>query len=244
MKNQALGLYTRLFSAIAWESPEILTLTPEILDAWYTEEPGLENYRHFLNDTLRQKAHTLSAGEEELLSLSADMSYGPQTIFNMFNNADLRFPSIDDGNGHSIEVTHGRFITLMESRNRQVRKDAFDALYHTYGAYKNTLAAAYSANVKKELFYTGHENMLPPWKPIWIVITFQSPYILSSSIQSTVSCRPCTVTWHSEKNSWAWMNCICMTFIHRSLNIIHRKFLLKKPKTLSLKALLRWAMTI
>ena len=59
MKNQALGLYTRLFSAIAWESPEILTLTPEILDAWYTEEPGLENYRHFLNDTLSQKALTI-----------------------------------------------------------------------------------------------------------------------------------------------------------------------------------------
>lgn len=154
MKNQALGLYTRLFSAISWESPEILTLTQELLNDWYAEEPGLENYRHFLNDTLRQKAHTLSAGEEELLSLSADMSYGPQTIFNMFNNADLHFPAIDDGKGHPIEVTHGRFITLMESRNRQVRKDAFKALYHTYGAYKNTLAAAYSANVKKELFYT------------------------------------------------------------------------------------------
>lgn len=154
MKNQALGLYTRLFSAIAWESPEILSLTPEVLKAWYAEEPKLENYRHFLEDTLRQKAHTLSAGEEELLSLSADMSYGPQTIFSMFNNADLRFPSIDDGHGGQVEITHGRFITLMESRNRQVRKDAFKALYHTYAAYKNTLAAAYGANVKKELFYT------------------------------------------------------------------------------------------
>ena len=154
MKNQALGLYTRLFSAIAWESPEILTLTPETLENWYAKEPKLENYRHFLEDTLRQKAHTLSAKEEELLSLSADMSYGPQTIFNMFNNADLRFPAIDDGNGGQVEITHGRFISLMESRNRQVRKDAFEALYHTYGTYKNTLAAAYSANVKKELFYT------------------------------------------------------------------------------------------
>ena len=154
MKNQALGLYTRLFSAIAWESPEILTLTPETLENWYAKERKLENYRHFLEDTLRQKAHTLSAKEEELLSLSADMSYGPQTIFNMFNNADLRFPAIDDGNGGQVEITHGRFISLMESRNRQVRKDAFEALYHTYGTYKNTLAAAYSANVKKELFYT------------------------------------------------------------------------------------------
>lgn len=154
MKNQTLGLYTRFFSAIAWEAPELLTLSHEILDKWYASEKGLENYRHFLTDTLRQKAHTLSAAEEELLSLSADMSYGPQTIFNMFNNADLRFPSINDENGRPVEVTHGRFISLMESRNRQVRKNAFEALYHTYEAYKNTLAAAYSSNVKKELFYT------------------------------------------------------------------------------------------
>ncbi len=78
------------------------------------------------------------------------MSYGPQTIFNMFNNADLRFPSIDDGNGGQIEITHGRFISLMESKNRQVRKDAFMGLYHTYASFRNTLAAAYSANVKKK----------------------------------------------------------------------------------------------
>ena len=154
MKNQALGLYTRFASAIAWEAPELLTLTEETLDAWFEQMPLLEFYRHYLEDTLRQKAHTLSEAEEELLSLSADMSFGPQSIFNMFNNADLKFPSIDDGEGNLVEITHGRFISLMESKNRQVRKDAFNALYETYAAYKNTLAATYSANVKKELFYT------------------------------------------------------------------------------------------
>ena len=154
MKNKTLSLYNRFFASIAWESPEILTLTPEILSDWYKKEPELANYRHYLEDTLRQKAHTLSPREEEILSLSADMSYGPQTIFNMFNNADLRFPSIDDGNGNTVEVTHGRFISLTDNPNRQVRKDAFEALYHTYDSYKNTLAAMYSSNVKKELFYT------------------------------------------------------------------------------------------
>ncbi|MEE0752173.1 oligoendopeptidase F [Frisingicoccus sp.] len=154
LKNQCLGLYTRFASAISWEAPELLTLTEETLNRWFSEETALENYRHFLEDTLRQKAHTLSAEEEALLSLSGDMSYGPQTIFNMFNNADLRFPSIDDGSGGQVEITHGRFISLMENKNRQVRKDAFTGLYRTYAAFKNTLAAAYSANVKKELFYT------------------------------------------------------------------------------------------
>lgn len=154
MKSQALGLYNRFYAAISWEAPELLSLTDETIEEWCVQTPDLENYHHYLIDILRQKAHTLSEREEELLSLSADMSYGPQTIFNMFNNADLRFPSIDDGHGNKIEITHGRFISLMENKNRQVRKDAFMVLYHTYGDYRNTLAAAYSANVKKELFYT------------------------------------------------------------------------------------------
>lgn len=154
MKNRALSLCTRFFSSVSWEAPEILSLTPETLENYYRQKPELENYRRYLDDILRQKAHTLSSGEEELLSMSADMSYGPQTIFNMFNNADLHFPSIDDGEGGQIEITHGRFITLMENTNRQVRKDAFMGLYQTYESFKNTLAAAYSANVKKELFYT------------------------------------------------------------------------------------------
>lgn len=154
MKNQILQLYNRFASAIAWEAPELLTLNNTTLEAWFKEVPELEMYRHYLEDTLRQKPHTLSAAEEELLSLSGDMSYGPETIFGMFNNADLHFPSIDDGDGNLIEITHGRFISLMESKNRQVRKDAFTALYSTYAQYKNTLAATYSANVKKELFYT------------------------------------------------------------------------------------------
>ena len=154
LKNQALNLYTQFSSCIAWEAPELLSLDSSVLDQWFEEFPLLEFYRHYLEDTMRQKPHTLSAPEEELLSLSADMSFGPQNIFGMFNNADLHFPSIDDGEGNTVELTHGRFISLMESKNRKVRKDAFMTLYHTYEHYKNTLAAIYSTNAKKELFYT------------------------------------------------------------------------------------------
>ena len=59
MKNQALGLYTRLFSTIAWESPEILTLTPEILDAWYTEEPSLETVSYTHLDVYKRQIQRL-----------------------------------------------------------------------------------------------------------------------------------------------------------------------------------------
>ena len=154
MKARAFNLYTQFSAAISWEAPELLKLTPEKLDEFCEKQPGLNNYRHLLDGILSKKEHTLNAAEENLLSLSADMGNGPGNIFTMFNNADLDFPVIDDGEGGKVKITHGRFISLMESKNRQVRKDAFEGLYHTYASYKNTIAAIFSANVKNELFYT------------------------------------------------------------------------------------------
>lgn len=73
----------------------------------------------------------------------------------MYNNADIKFPSILDENGESVELTKGRYIKFLESKDRRVRKDAFHALYSTYSAQKNTLAASLTANVKKNRFYSS-----------------------------------------------------------------------------------------
>ena len=153
-KSRALRLYMDFNSATAYEGPEILDFPEGLLERFFKEMPELKIYRHYLEDILRQAERILSPEAEQLLSLSMDMAASPQNIFNMFNNADIRFPVITDETGQAVEITHGRFISLMESRNRQVRKDAFTGLYAAYKAHANTLAAVYQANVKKELFYT------------------------------------------------------------------------------------------
>lgn len=158
MKARAFSLSTKIMSAISWEAPELLVLTPDTLDQYCSQQPELNNYRHFLEDVLSKKEHTLDAVQENLLSMSADMGNGPGNIYTMFSNADLTFPSITDEHGQKVTITHGRYISLLESKNRQVRKDAFMGFYHTYESYKNTLAAIFSANVKKELFYTKARN--------------------------------------------------------------------------------------
>lgn len=81
------------------------------------------------------------------------MATAPDDIFSMFNDADAKFGTIRDENGKEVELTHGRFGGFMESSDRRVRKEAFEALYQTYDQFKNTLAATYSANVKKAKFY-------------------------------------------------------------------------------------------
>ena len=51
-----------------------------------------------------------------------------------------------------VRITHGRFIGLLESADRRVRKEAFEKLYATYNQYKSTLASLYSGQVKNQIF--------------------------------------------------------------------------------------------
>ncbi len=152
--EQAGNLAVEYDAAVSFANAEILSMPEEILFNFIKNTPGLSAYDFALKEILRNKPYTLNGEMEELLAMAGDMASSAQTIFSMFNNADIKFPSIKNENGELTELTHGRFILFLESSDRNVRKEAFQSIYSSYMKYKNTLAAVYSANVKKEAFYS------------------------------------------------------------------------------------------
>ena len=52
-----------------------------------------------------------------------------------------------------VKLTHGNYNTFLTSKNREVRKDAFMAMYHTFAKYKNTLSMVYQTSLNKDSFY-------------------------------------------------------------------------------------------
>lgn len=153
LASQAGNLLVQLGEAGAYIEPEILSLPEGTIEKFLDENEELQVYRQYFENMIRQKEHVLTQELEELLASVGELAEGPQDIFSMFNNADIRFPEIAGEDGEPVEVTHGRFISLLQSQNRDVRRDAFRALYSVYGKYRNTLAATYRANVKQEVFY-------------------------------------------------------------------------------------------
>ncbi|WP_019122393.1 oligoendopeptidase F [Brevibacillus massiliensis] len=153
LTDRATGLSTQVYGALAFIQPEILAIPEDRLSQMIESEPGLEHYRFLLEEITRYKPHTLSAAEEALLAEASELANAPSTIFNMLNNADIKFPMIKDEHGEEVELTKGRFIQFMESRDRRVRQDAFNALYATYGQHRNTIAATLTAAVKRDVFY-------------------------------------------------------------------------------------------
>lgn len=151
--DQAQSVAVGLRSAMAFLEPEILSLEPQQVLGWVDEIPELELYRHYLENILRMKAHTLPAEQEQLLAAAGELAQIPGNIFTMFNNADLEFPQVKNDAGEMVELTHGRYIQLLESQKQEVRKGAFEAMYETYSSWKNTLGATYVGAVKKELYF-------------------------------------------------------------------------------------------
>lgn len=152
MTDRAGSLSVGVSSATSFLVPEILAMPEEKLES-YIADPSLATYNFYLKEIKRQKAHVLSAVEEQIIAQAGELAQAPQTIFGMINNADMVFPSITDENGHDVQITHGRYIQLMESPDRRVRQEAFKAMYDTYGKQKNTIAATLNASVKKDAFY-------------------------------------------------------------------------------------------
>lgn len=162
MADKIGTMAAKVSSVCAFENPEILEMSSDAVKAMIQTVPELLEYAHYLEDILRMQPHTLSADMEALLSDLGDFADAPSSVFAMFNNADLRFPDVFDDHGDLQSLTHGRYISYMESKSRDVRKGAFEAMYHTYAKYKNTLAANFASNVKKELFYANARKYASP----------------------------------------------------------------------------------
>jgi len=152
LNAQAENILTQASSAMSYVVPEILTMDEEKIDSFLEEKKELQLYKKVLDEITRQRPHVLSQKEEALLAEASDAMSNPSQTFGMLNNADLTFPQIRNEDGEEVDLTHGRYSTFMESKDRRVRKDAFQAMYDTYGKFRNTFASTLSGNVKTNNF--------------------------------------------------------------------------------------------
>ena len=153
MVSGVMSAYVELNAASSFATPELMAISDETMEAFYAACPELEQYRRYLDNIRRRRAHVLSPAEEKLLASAGEMANAPDNIYGMFCDADLTFPDVEDGEGKKHPLSQGTYISYMESSDRVLRKNAFEGLYHTYGSYKNTISAVLSAQVKQLQFF-------------------------------------------------------------------------------------------
>ncbi len=151
MSDKINGSLAKISALMSFFTPELLACSEEKILGYIEENPSLEIYRFALIRIFRQKEHVLSLPEENLLAQLSEIMPATSDIFTMLNNADLKFEKINDENGDLVDLTHGNYITFMESPHREVRKAAYESMYQSYQALINTLATSYNYNTKTDV---------------------------------------------------------------------------------------------
>lgn len=150
--TRAQGLAAKASSSAAFLQPELLAL-PESTLLEMKNDPQFSQYDVYIDDLLRDKPHTLSAQEEQLLAMTREVMGAPDDIFTMLSDVDMPMPTVQDEDGSPVKLSGATYSRLLRSRNREVRKAAYEGMMGAYEAFRQTYAATYRYNVKGDVVH-------------------------------------------------------------------------------------------
>ncbi len=145
--DRVSALLAKLAPTQAWFDPELLAIDNDKIEK-FLQDKALKPYEYTIRFILRRKQHSLSEPEEKMLGVLSDALGSSSNTFEILNDAELDFSKSVDEQGKRIPLTHGNYLTFLESADRNVRKKAFGKLYKTYRKFRNTFASTLEGNVK------------------------------------------------------------------------------------------------
>lgn len=160
--DRAESALVKMSEMTAFITPQLTALDEDTLRG-FAADPDFSDYDYLIRTLIRTKKHTLSEKEERLLAMTGSFSSTAQDAFRMLDNADIRFEPYVKSDGSEVRLTHGIYGAEMQSPVRVDRKKAFETMHGAFKANVNTLAALYSGNVKKNIFYSrarGYQGCL------------------------------------------------------------------------------------
>ena len=155
---KAMTLYSQLDQVFSFYEPEFMAITEDQYQNFLSEEPKLQPYKHYFDKLLQNKDHVLSQREEELLAGAGEIFGAASETFAILDNADIVFPLAKDEDGNEVQLSHGVYMRIVESKNREVRRGAYEALYSTYEQYQHTYAKTLQTNVKVQNYRAKVRN--------------------------------------------------------------------------------------
>ena len=165
--NMSLMAYSKAveyMSITAYMTPEILSRNDEVLKS-FIENEKLKDYKFYLEDLLRQKAHTLSTNEEYIIAAMGEALATPWQASEALMDADMKFEDAVDSEGKKYALSNNNFVFLENSKDRVLRESAFRNFYETYKNHNYTLASTFNGAIKKATAeakvrkYTSSRNM-------------------------------------------------------------------------------------
>lgn len=158
LNDKSMSFAAKFSALVSFFTPELLESEKSVIEGYIDSKPELEEFRFLLMEIMDKKEHTLSKEQEHILASLSEVLDAPDEIFSALNDVDLEFGQIEDENGNTVALTHGNFNKMLESDDREVRKNAYYTFYERYRDHNNTISTAYNYNVKKTAIVSRLRN--------------------------------------------------------------------------------------
>ncbi len=152
MRGRVSTLSSRLAAALSFIRPEILAIPEATLAEFMKQEAGLRLYKHYFDNILRTKPHTLAKQQEALLALSHPTQGASRNTFRILQNAELKYPTVEGTHGEDLRITLGKYYAAMYSSDRAFRERVYKGLYQPYTELESTFASLFNGNLKSIIF--------------------------------------------------------------------------------------------
>lgn len=147
MLGKVKNLLTKFEELDAYAEPELMSIDYSLIEKYYEEEKELKEYEFVLSNLFRFKKHILSKEVEEVLSSLSNSLNNSSETYELLTDSDMKFGLIKDENNEEVELTESNYSVFLHSKDRRVRKEAFNKILTTYGEYKNTISSTFAGNV-------------------------------------------------------------------------------------------------
>lgn len=158
MKNKVSDLFTKYNELSSFVVPEILKLDEEKLNTFYKDEERLEDYRFSIENIYRFKNHTLDEEKEKMLSNLSKCLSNPEETYEALTDSDFEYDYITDEKGNKVKFNESNYSLFIKSKDRSVRKKAFEMLHNKYKKYIRTITSTYKGEVENNVVLAKIRN--------------------------------------------------------------------------------------
>lgn len=145
-------------AAIAFTSPELLSLGAETLDSFMRQEPRLAHLRRYFERLEAGRQHVRSLEVEQVMGQVQDTLNAAARAYNSLTNNELPFKPVTDAGGSEHEVARSTFGALIMSPDRNLRQAAHESYTDGFLAHQDTITELYLGRVKESVFVSRVRN--------------------------------------------------------------------------------------
>jgi oligoendopeptidase F len=146
------AIAARMQADTAFVRTEALALPEGTLERYMAEEPGLVSFKRLIGRLLDEKPHVLHPQTEVTLAALSEVLSSPYMVYTRSKSSDITFEPVRDSQGGEHQMLfasyEGRYET---SADAVLRRNAYASFSRGLKAYRNTYAATWATEVKKNV---------------------------------------------------------------------------------------------